>query len=357
MSSLAHHHVIISDEEYQLPYSKGLMASAIMATGLAPARAFHVAEVIEDRLVQTGLPQVCRKDLDDLALEVLRAEVGNRWAESYANWQRVMSLDVPLVILLGGATGVGKSTIATMLASRLGITRVIPTDAIREVMRSMLSAEMFPTLHTSSYDTAGLVRGPLPRSADPVIVGFSEQTAALSVGVEALIQRAVAEGTDLILEGAHLVPGFVDLARFEGSAVVVPMVVTVDDEEAHRSHILKRASEAGSRPAERYLELFQNIRKMQRYLKSMALQYGVAIVPSYNLDATLSQVIELVVSSAIGAVPAPADVAVPGEAPSRAPQRAAVAAARPAARTTSGGARSPARRAGRGWGLAPRKEH
>ena len=357
MSSLAHHHVIISDEEYQLPYSKGLMASAIMATGLAPARAFHVAEVIEDRLVGTGLPQVCRKELDDLALEVLAAEVGDRWAESYANWQRVMSLDVPLVILLGGATGVGKSTIATMLANRLGITRVIPTDAIREVMRSMFSAELFPTLHTSSYDTAGLVRGPLPRSADPVIVGFSEQTAALSVGVEALIQRAVDEGTDLIVEGAHLVPGFVDLAPFEGAAVVVPMVVTVDDAEAHRSHILKRASEAGNRPAERYLELFQNIRKMHRYVKSMALQHGVAIVPSYNLDATLSQVIELVVSSAIQAVPVPAGVAAPGKPPSRAPHRAAVAAGRPAARTTSGGARTPARRAGRGWGPAPRKEH
>ncbi len=359
MSSLAHHHVVISDEEYQLPYSKGLMASAIMATGLAPARAFHVAEVIEERLAATGLPQVSRTDLDDLALEVLRAEVGDRWAASYANWQRVMSLDVPLVILLGGATGVGKSTIATMLASRLGITRVIPTDAIREVMRSMLTAELFPTLHASSYDTARLVRAPLPRSADPVIVGFSEQTAHLSVGVEAIIQRAVDEGTDLIVEGAHLVPGFVDLTRFKGAAVVVPMVVTVDDEDAHRSHILKRASEAGNRPSERYLELFQNIRKMQRYVRSMALRHGVAIVPSYNLDATLSQVIELVVSSAIQAVPDAADVdtPTPGAALPRVAHRATVAAGRPAERTRSGGPRSPARRAGRSWGPAPRKEH
>ncbi len=189
-----------------------------------------------------------------------------------------------------------------------------------------------------------------------MIVGFSEQTAALSVGVEALIQRAVDEGTDLIVEGAHLVPGFVDLAPFEGSAVVVPMVVAVEDEEVHRSHILKRASEAGNRPSERYLELFQNIRKMQRYVKSMALQHGVAIIPSYNLDATLSQVIELVVSAAIQAVPASADVTAPDKAPLRAPNRATVAAGRPAARTTSGGARSRARRAGRGWGPAPEKE-
>ena len=60
-------------------------------------------------------------------------------------------LDVPLVILIGGATGVGKSTIATQLAARLGIVRVVATDAIREVMRSMLSPELMPTLHTSSF--------------------------------------------------------------------------------------------------------------------------------------------------------------------------------------------------------------
>lgn len=296
-------HVVVSDNENELPYSKGLMASAIMATGLAPARAFMVAEVIEERLEESGTPSITRQQLNDLALEVLRTEVGDRYAQSFAKWQMVQRLDIPLVILLGGATGVGKSTIATMLASRLGITRVIPTDAVREVMRSMFTAELFPTLHTSSFDAARLVRNPLPRSADPVVIGFREQTSAVSVGIDALIQRAIDEGTDLILEGAHLVPGFLDYDRFKGKAVVVPLVVTVDEADVHRSHFLLRAREARNRPSERYLELFDNIRKMQRYVKSLALQHGVAIVPSYNLDATLSQIIDLVVGQAFDAVP------------------------------------------------------
>jgi 2-phosphoglycerate kinase len=308
MKAATHRHVIISDEEYELPYSKGLMASSIMATGLPPARAFQVAEVIEDHLARTGLPHVSRAELNALALDVLREEMGDRYAESFAKWQRAKRLDIPLVILLGGATGVGKSTIATMLASRLGITRVIPTDAIREVMRALFTAELFPTLHTSSYDTARLVRAPLPRNDDPVIIGFREQTAAVSVGVEALIQRAVDEGTDLVVEGAHLVPGFTDLSRFAGRAVVVPMIVTVDDEEVHRSHILKRASESGGRPADHRLSHFGDIVKLQRYVKSLAFQHGVPVVPSYNLDATLSHVIELVVARATEAVPRPGDL-------------------------------------------------
>ncbi|MGH9165063.1 MAG: hypothetical protein ACRDZW_06065 [Acidimicrobiales bacterium] len=296
-------HVVISGQEYELPYSKGLTASRIMATGLAPARAFHVAEVVEDRLHAMDRPGITAVELNKLVLEVIGQEVGPRYAASFAKWQLVTQLEMPLVVLIGGATGVGKSTIATMLASRLGITRVIPTDAIREVMRAMFTKELMPSLHTSSFDAARLVRHPVPRSADPVVIGFREQASAVAVGVEALIDRAANEGSDLIVEGAHLVPGFIDQDRFKGRAVVVPIVVTVDDEELHRSHFVIRGQVSRNRPSDRYLEFFPNIRKQQKYVKSLALEHGVAIVPSYNLDATLSQVIDLVVNEAIEAVP------------------------------------------------------
>src|ERR1051325_1560985 len=163
-------HIVISDDEHALPYSKGLMASSIMATGLPPARAFQVAERIEERLHTNGLASISRAELAELASQVLVEEVGQRYADSFAKWQVVNQIDRPLIILIGGATGVGKSTVATQLAGRLGITRVIPTDAIREVMRSMFSEELMPTLHTSSFDAAHLaLRRPPPRppSAPP----------------------------------------------------------------------------------------------------------------------------------------------------------------------------------------------
>ena len=40
-------HIVISDREHALPYSKGLMASQVMVTGLSPIRAYQVAEEIE----------------------------------------------------------------------------------------------------------------------------------------------------------------------------------------------------------------------------------------------------------------------------------------------------------------------
>ena len=295
-------HIVISDEEHALPYSKGLMASSIMATGLSPARAFHVAERIEDRLHARDGDTITRAELAELAEATLVEEVGARYAESFAKWQVVNRLDKPLVILIGGATGVGKSTIATQLAGRLGITRIIPTDAIREVMRAMFSEDLMPTLHTSSFDAVHLVRHPIPRSADPVIIGFREQVSVITPGIQALIRRAINEGTDLIVEGAHVVPGFINHSEFH-DAVVVPLVITADDAEVHRSHFMLRAHETRSRPSDRYLDFFDSIRKIQRYVKSLALERGVPLVPSYNLDSTLSQVIELVVSQAMQALP------------------------------------------------------
>lgn len=301
----ASRHILISDFQHELPYSKGLMASSIMATGLAPARAYLVAERIEERMHEAGVTSMTGDELVELARQVLVEEVGERYAHSFLRWQVLNRLDLPLIIMVGGATGVGKSTISTQLAARLGITRIIPTDAIREVMRAMFSEELMPTLHASSFDAERLVRQPLPRNADPLIIGFRDQVAAVAVGIQALIARAVAENTDLIVEGAHLVPGFIDTTEFASQAVVVPMVITVDDEELHRSHFTMRAHEVRSRPAEHYLEFFGNIRKIQRYVKSLALEHGTPIVPSYNLDSTLSQVIELVADRALSAVPAP----------------------------------------------------
>src|SRR5205085_9173633 len=215
-------HVVISDREPGLPYSKGLMASQVMVSGLSPFRAYQVAERIEERLFERGAPSVTSEELHALAAEVLEEVAGERYSKNFLRWREVEALDVPLVLLIGSATGVGKSTIATQLAARLGIVRLVATDAIREVMRGLFTEDLMPTLYTSSFNADEALREPPPRSAEKVVVGFREQTAAVSVGIQALIRRAAEEGTSVIIEGAHIVPGFVDLEPWQGRVLAVP---------------------------------------------------------------------------------------------------------------------------------------
>lgn len=289
-------HILILDGLSGLPYSKGLQASEVMVTGLSPSRAYQVAETVEERLLERGEASVSSGEVVELTVAVIEELAGERYAESYRRWREVGALDVPIVVLIGGATGVGKSTIATQLATRLGIVRVVATDAVREVMRAVFSPELMPSLHASSFEAGEAMRE--PPSRDALVVGFREQTAAVAVGVNALLDRAAMEGTSLIIEGAHVVPGFVDPTAWGDRVLAVPVILTVEEEDAHRSHFAARAADHAGRSADRYVKQFENIRRVQRYIKSQALSHGVPIIANYNFDRSLAAVIELVIERA-----------------------------------------------------------
>lgn len=293
--------VFVREGEYGLPYSKGLMANAIAASGLPPLRAFRVAGLIEERLLAGRVGSITTTQLRDLALEVLRDEEGEDRAEAYERWQIATHLPRPLVILIGGGTGAGKSTIATLLSARLGIPRVLSTDAIREVLKGVFSREFQPTLYRSSFDAAAAVKGRIAEGDDAILVGFREQVAAITGGVKAMIRRAIAEGTDQIIEGAHLIPGSIELASLAGEAVIVQVVVVVEDEDLHRSHFHVRAHDTRSRPAERYLAHFDNIRIIQSHIRSRAEALGVPVITNETLDACLTAVIDIVIDAAVKA--------------------------------------------------------
>ncbi len=293
--------IIIKDDKHGLPYSKGLMASSIMATGLAPSRSYQVAKKIEDKLMAEHKNSVTIQELRRVTLDVIRNSVGSKYAEKFQQWQALSKLDKPLIMLIGGTTGVGKSTIASETAHRLGITRIISTDGIREVMRAVFSQELMPALYNSSFNAWKGLKGPMIKSADPIIIGFREQTSAIAVGVRAIIERAIKEGTNQIVEGVHIVPGFVDFSEFKEDAFIISFIVSVEDENLHRSHFYIRELETeGFRPFERYRANFDNIRKIGEYIEVLAKDHHIPVISSHNLDITVSEILEAVLIRVVG---------------------------------------------------------
>ena len=281
-----------------VPFSKGLMARALVVTGLDPERAYLIARRADTDLAERGALSLELDRLAELAAEVVGDEETARIVRRLRRLDALQRLDEPLFLLVGGATGTGKSTIATEVAHRLGITRVTSTDFIRQTMRAFFAEEFMPSVHYSSFEARlALTRAEEEESGDAAILGFLDQTRNVLVGVHAALERAATERWSTVLEGVHLVPGMVS-AEYPG-AFVVQCVVAIEDENLHRSHFWVRdhATE-GLRALEKYLDSLPQIREIQNYLIERARRYDVPVIVNDSLDSAIGDVLDLVLRRA-----------------------------------------------------------
>jgi 2-phosphoglycerate kinase len=279
-----------SEKGKATPFSKGLFSQSLLAAAIEPSDAFDVAREIERELLSRGAPEIARSELRHLACEFLEKSADERSAQRYLAWRKHRDAEKPVVLLLGGATGVGKTSLGHEVAYRMGIHRIVSTDAIRQVMRIMLSPALVPAIHTSSYNAHQVV-GELARGDDPVVDGFRVQATTVSIGVRAMMDRAIAENTSMILEGVSVVPGLLDLEHYAELAHVVFLLVASLDEDAFVTRFARRAKDAARRPPHRYVENLDSILRIQEYLLELAEAEGVPIVDNRVFDTSVTSII------------------------------------------------------------------
>jgi 2-phosphoglycerate kinase len=280
-----------------LPYSKGLMARALIAAGVSAVRAYELASRIDRELSETRRDSIELERCREVAQEVLGDDAGGAAIDRLLRFRDLQELELPIILLVGGATGTGKSTVATEAAHRLGITRVTSTDFVRQTMRAFFSVDFMPSIHYSSFEADQALRVP-EDAEDPVVSGFLEQTRNVAVGVQASIDRALEEGWSMVLEGVHLVPGLVPQRPVHG-ALVVQCVLTIDDEDAHASHFWVRdVSSDGVRPVHKYLDRLPDIRRVQELIVRRAERAGVPVIENTNIETSIRTVMDLVLEGA-----------------------------------------------------------
>jgi 2-phosphoglycerate kinase len=279
------------------PYSKGLMARALMRVGVSAVRAYELARRIEKDLLERNQDIVELDRVQDLAVEVLGDGEGEKAAGRLRRYRDLEELDLPIIVLIGGATGTGKSTVATEVAYRLGITRVTSTDFVRQTLRAFFSPEFMPSIHHSSFEAGSSLRSAEEEEVDPLLHGFLDQTRNVLVGVDAAIVRSLAEGWSTVLEGVHLVPGM--LATPIKDALVVQCVLAIESEEAHAGHFwIRDLTSDGLRPLDRYLERLSDIRYLQDYIVERAEKEGVPVIENKDREGATQAVMELVLTAA-----------------------------------------------------------
>ncbi|WP_457567914.1 ATP cone domain-containing protein [Desulfurobacterium sp.] len=285
-----------------VPFSKGILANSIRSAGLDTAEAFQIAKSVEKVLRLSGKQSVKRKEIRSLVERILTERYGREVAARYLVWRKLKNLKKPIIILISGATGVGKSKLAAELTTIFDINRMVSTDSVREVMRKMISRDLVPSIHVSSYEAGKVIYrfGEMSRE-EKIIYGYLDQSEKVLTGVQAIIDRAIKENVSLIVEGIHLIPGAFKESKEIRKAHIVPILLTTLDEDIHKSRF-KTREKVSQRTSKKYLKNFRSIRLIQDYLYKLAKEEGIPIIDNIDFDQSRQKAIEVITDRLLGEV-------------------------------------------------------
>lgn len=260
--------------------------------------------------LHTSLPGVCsvtlpRAEFETLVLESMQPPDPSAALLDLRTAAALQERRTSVTILLCGTTGTGKSTLASLLAARLGITTVISTDSIRHLMRSFANPDQEPLLWASTYQAAAAAALNLPANVnslplDPskaTVQGYLTQAEAVMGHVDKLIATAECRRESLVVEGVHLSPAFATQLMRKRSSVV-PFLVHISNEAKHLERFAVRAKAMTLRPEKnRYVRHLRAIRDIQDYLCSAADTRAVPKVDNTNVDRSVATIHAAVLGS------------------------------------------------------------
>ncbi len=276
----------VTKEGVIYPFSKGILARSLSITGLTLDEIYEIVREINSKIEEEDLKEISSKEIKKMVREELLRKGYEEEEKFYRVSRKIRYLDKPLLILIGGGAGVGKSTISSELGVRLGINRIIGSDSIREIMREMLPYEIMPALHESSFSTHKAVEASFVKNK--IIYGFDQQVRLVSIGVKAIIERGLKEGLNTIINGVHLVPGYLDIESGQES-YVFHYVLDVPDQSEHEERFKTRA-EGSHRDPERYIKNIDNIKKIQDYNISQAEQNNARVITNSDMESTIRKI-------------------------------------------------------------------
>ncbi len=265
------------------------------AIGLTSEEALSIVDEVSAHLLRRNKPGVSSKYIAKITYRILRnsEDFGKKVAFRWLVWRDFIRSGRPLLFLVGGTAGCGKSTIATTLASRLEIARMQSTDMLREVMRTMIPEQVEPILHKSSYSAWQELPEDIREAEDKIrriYIGYCRQAEILSIAIKAVIHRALHERVSVIVEGVHFHPSLIKNIIEPGDALVVPVMLAVLKRKTLQSRIKGRSTDVPHRRSERYLEHFESIWNLQTFLLSEADQTGVPIISNTDRDDVFREI-------------------------------------------------------------------
>jgi 2-phosphoglycerate kinase len=281
------------------PFSHIEHRRTLTSTGISADKAGFITQSLYQQLADSQQIEVDSNYIGRQTYEELRRQFDKDAARRYLVWSDYKRSNRPLILLLGGTTGCGKSTIATEVAHRLGIIRTQSTDMLREVMRMLIPERLLPALHTSSFNAWRKMpsfKEVKEVTEELMINGYLHQSELVSVPCEAVVQRALSERVSLIVEGVHINPALIDRFKQSEGAVIVPIMLAVLKQDRLKLQLTGRGVTSPERDAQsKYLSNFDCIWGLQSYLLSEADSSAMHIIENDDKERTTDRVMHSII--------------------------------------------------------------
>jgi len=292
------HAITVTTRTRKGPFSVGILARSLEACAIDSQFAWSGARLVQEHLLQIGCKEIDHLELRRVIYESLLSDCPDQVSERYLSWRQFENSGTPMILLVGGATGTGKSTITAQIAYRMDMVRTQSTDMMREIIRCYLASHVVPTLEYSSFEAwRGL---PFPpedgnRVTDhPIVAGYLSQLATVRVALEATIARAVEERHHLIVDGVHVLPTHLDLRDAADKAIVVPVMLATLSKNQLELQLARRAREQPDRKTSKHLERIDDIWDLQTFLLSEADRSEIPIITNSSINRAMREVLNLV---------------------------------------------------------------
>jgi len=285
------------------PFSRLQFRHSLETIGLKSKESEDVVQMVQEHLTNKSINIIKSRNLAMLIYRYLRqsSKLGPAVAHRWLVWHDFINSGRPLVFLIGGTAGCGKSTTANTLASRLEIVRTQSTDMLREVMRTMIPEQLMPVLHQSSFTAwkglPGIEQSEDRISEELLVQGYRSQADLLALATEAVVDRATREHVSLVLEGVHIHPAFMEKMQAETDAVVIPVMLGLLKRKHLMQRIKTRSNNVPDRGAEHYLQYFEEIWRLQTYLLSEADGANIHIAVNENRDKVFSEIMRFTIAN------------------------------------------------------------
>ncbi|MEJ2383572.1 MAG: AAA family ATPase [Xanthomonadales bacterium] len=286
--------VVTSRSRGSSAFSRGKHERYLRAAGVKAEKAEQTTSLVYEHLLAAGATAIDTCTLGYLTYLALEQEVSRKAAKRYLVWSEYQRSGRPLILMICGTVGTGKSTIATEVAHLLDVVRIQSTDMLREVMRMMLPEKLLPVLHASSFNAWKVlpIQDVRARDRDLLVAdGYHSQAGLLSVAIEAVIHRAVEESVPIILEGVHAHPEISMNLPEDTDAITVHTTLAVLKSKELKRRLRGRGAEVPQRRAKRYLNTFESIWSLQTFLLSESDRCDVPIITNTEKEKTIHQVI------------------------------------------------------------------